>query len=80
MLLRLPGDGYSLPCSKKQPPRHIYSFLTTFVFIRQSRKSLMGLFSKKEHLKGGGGLFKKNTRMDLGHTVFDDNMIDKSLK
>jgi hypothetical protein len=22
MLLKLPGDGYSLLCSKKQPPRH----------------------------------------------------------
>jgi hypothetical protein len=22
MLLRLPGDGYSLLCSKKQPPQH----------------------------------------------------------
>jgi hypothetical protein len=80
MFLRLPGDGYSLPCSKKQPLRHRYPFLTTLVFIRQSRKSLMGLFKKKVHLKGGGGLFRKNTRMDLGHTVFDDNLIDKSLK
>ncbi len=24
MLLELPGDGYSLLCSKKQPPRHSY--------------------------------------------------------
>jgi hypothetical protein len=25
MLLRLPGDGYSLLCSKKQPPQHNYN-------------------------------------------------------
>jgi hypothetical protein len=24
VLLELPGDGYSLLCSKKQPPRHTY--------------------------------------------------------
>ncbi len=32
MLLKLPGDGYSLLCSKKQPPWHTLEQIETFRF------------------------------------------------
>jgi hypothetical protein len=33
MLLRLPGDGYSLLCSKKKPPRHTLTFFEAAFFF-----------------------------------------------
>jgi hypothetical protein len=36
MLLRLKGDGYSLLCSKKQPPRHSATRFSTCGFFYES--------------------------------------------
>jgi hypothetical protein len=45
VLLALPGDGYSLLCSKKQPPRHtsidFVSLLNSKGFCRKTRKFII---------------------------------------
>jgi hypothetical protein len=37
MLLERPGDGYSLLCSKKQPPRHTFEISAKFLFKHLSK-------------------------------------------
>jgi hypothetical protein len=46
MLLRLPGDGYSLLCSKKQPPRHMEKD------GRMIKRGKQGALSTEEMIKG----------------------------
>jgi hypothetical protein len=60
ILLELPGDGYSLLCSKKQPPRHNENIYFAWNKIKTQGKfphCLHGIFpsiDRKKHRTIGG--------------------------